>query len=188
MHVGGVRLNRVFEHGLQQLDDRRVLCPGRRRQGAEIDIGVPEVAFHCLGKAADLLGAPVDPVDGLQHLVFAYRSDLYLAFQRALHLIGGEQVGRIREPDQVFATPVLEDNGTEAARLRFRKTAHHFVVQVVELEIDVGNVELPGERLGNLLVVAKAVVHQHAPEPPSGAFLLLEGDTDLFTRNELLRE
>ena len=46
MHVGGVRLNRVFEHGLQQLDDGRVLCPGSRRERPEIDIGVAEVAFR----------------------------------------------------------------------------------------------------------------------------------------------
>src|SRR5581483_10217354 len=116
----------------------------------------------------------------------AHRRHLDVALQRALHLIRGKQIRRIGQTYEVFAAPVLEHDRAEAARLGFRQTPHYVAVQVVELEVDVGDVELPGERLGDLLVVAKPLVDEYAPEATPGALLLLKGDTQLLAGDQLL--
>src|SRR5205814_8258586 len=66
MHVGGIDLHRVLEDRLQQLYDRRVLGPQPGAQRTEVDIPFAHIALEFLGQPADLSGAAIDPVDGLQ--------------------------------------------------------------------------------------------------------------------------
>ena len=180
MDVGSVRLHGVLEYGLQELDDGGILGARARGKRAEIDVGVPDVLLDGFRKAGDLLGAPVNAIDGLKRLIFADGGDLDIALERALHLVGGKEVRRVGESDEILGTAVFEHDGSEPARLRLREPAHQIVVQVIELQTDVGDVELPRERFRNLLVVAETLVDQHASQAPSRALLLLQGDGELL--------
>ena len=68
--VGGAHPHRILEHRLQQPDDRRIFDRRRQPQRGEVDAAVAELLAQLLGEAADLLGAPVDAVDGLQQQRF----------------------------------------------------------------------------------------------------------------------
>jgi len=50
-----------------------------------------------------------------------------------------------------------------------------------------GNVELFGQRFGNLLLGDEGVVHQHASQLAPGALLLLQCKGELVLRNEFCR-
>ncbi len=50
----------------------------------------------------------------------------------------------------------------------------------------IGNVELLGQRLGNLILGNKRIIHQHRAELASAALLLVEREHELFLRNEIL--
>src|SRR6185503_6341735 len=81
---------------------------------------------------------------------------------------------------------VFEDQRAEAPRLRLGQPAHQVVVEVVELEVDVRDVELPRHRLADLLVAGEALLDQHAPEPPARLLLLLQREAQLLLRDDLL--
>ena len=52
------------------------------------------------------------------------------------------------------------------------KRAHDREIDFVAPEVDVGHLQLPGERAGKLLLGDEAVFHQHASEQAPAAYLL----------------
>ena len=122
----------------------------------------------------------------MQQRRFPHHRHLEVLLQNPAQLVVGEQIGRVGHADEHTRAPVLEHDGAKAPRLRFGQAPHHILIQVVELEIDVLDVQLPRDRLADLLVVDEALLDKHAPEPAAALFLLLERDPQLLLRNRLL--
>ena len=64
--VGGAHADRILEHGLQQLDDRRVFDRRRQPSAPKSTAAFAQLLAELLREPADLLGAAIDAVDGLQ--------------------------------------------------------------------------------------------------------------------------
>jgi hypothetical protein len=60
----------------------------------------------------------------------------------------------------------------EASRLGFRQQAHHVAIDIEKLEIDIRDIQLPGQRAGNLFLGDKAVFHKHPTQLAATAFLI----------------
>ena len=185
--VGRADLGRVLEQRLEQAHHRRVLGAERGAERAEIDEGFAEVLLQLLRKTADLLGATVDLVERLENLLLGHHDRLDVALEKARQLIEGEEIGRIAHRDDDRVAALLQRHGAKAARRRLRQLLHHLEIEVVLREIDVAQAELARERLRKLLVLEETELHQHAPEAPAAAGLLLEGHAQLLHGEELLR-
>src|SRR5450759_1254428 len=174
MDVGRVHLGRILEHGLQQFDDRRILRARLNIERTEIH-GLAHVRTQFACEIGDLLGAPVDPVYGLEHLVFVDQDELDVALQRTRDFVICEQVGGIAHRHQVRVALVLHQQGAKTPCQQLGQHARHLKVDVVVLEVEVGDLELFGQRLGNALLCGEAVFDQHPTELAAAALLLLEG-------------
>src|SRR5205085_3862200 len=130
-------------------------------------------ALEFLGQPADLSGAAIDPVDGLQQERLSDHRTFNTAPQQTRDLVKGEEVGRIGHADEVGALTLFEYQRAEAPGLRFGQASHEIVVEVVELEVDVRDAELTRDGLADLLFVDEALFDQHAPQPAAALFLLL---------------
>ncbi len=188
MHVGSVDLRGVVENRLQQLDHGRVLRAQPGAEGAEVDVAVADIALQLLRQPADLIGAAINPVDGLQQNRLAHHRGLDIAPQQTGDLVESEKIGRIGHADEIRGLALLEHDCAEAPGLRFGQAAHEVVVEVVELQVDVRDVELTRDRLADLLFVDEALLDQHPPQPPAGLLLLLERDLELVGRDDVLRD
>ncbi len=178
--VGGAHPDCVLEHGLQQADDRRVFDRGAQPQRGEIDAAIADLLSQLLGQAADLLGAPVDPVDGLQQDAFGDHSELNVALEEAGDLVVGEQVGRIGHCHAVVGATVFQHQGTEAARLRLGQAHGDLGLEVEMLEIDERNLELARQGGGDLFLGNEAFLHEYAAELAPALALLVEGLLELL--------
>ena len=67
-------------------------------------------------------------------------------------------------------------------RLTFRQQPDQFGFDLKVLEIDIGEAELFGEGLGNILFGNKGIVHQDAPQLEPAALLLLKRERELLFR------
>ena len=184
--VGGAHLGGRLENGLQQLDDRRFLQPRRERQCAEIDDSLAQFGSQLLRQAGDFLGALIDAVDGFQQLALGDDGQFDLPFENARDFIVGEEIGRVGEADADGVVALLQHQGAEAARLGFRQQAHGGGLDVEILEVDVGRVDLPGNRLGNLLLGDETLVYENPPELAAGFFLLAKRRLQLLFAKQLL--
>src|SRR6185436_1537394 len=142
MNVRNAHLDRVLEHGLQQLHHRRILGSGGHPERGKID-GFAELRTEFQSQPADFLGTSIDPVDGLQKQGLADDSQLNIAFQNTIDLIVGEQVGWIGHTYSIKRTGVLQYDRAETPRQRFGQTCGNFRANVEVLEIDIGNLQLP---------------------------------------------
>ena len=184
--VRGAHPHRILEHGLQQLDDRRVFHRGAQPQRGEIDAAVADLLSQLLGQAADLLGAPVDAVDGLQQHTLGDHRELDVALQETGNLVVGEQVGRIGHRHLVVRPAVLQDDGAEAARLRLRQAHGDLGLEAEVLEIHERNLELARQGSGDLVFGHEAFLHEYAAELAPALALLVEGLLELLVRQQAL--
>jgi hypothetical protein len=184
--VRGAHLHGILEHRLQELHHRRFLGAESRAERAEIHIGLADIALELLREPGDLLRAPVDPVDGLEQQRLAHHRQFDLALQQPADLVVAEQVGRVGHANEVAGTPALEHHGAEAPRLRLGQSPNHVLVEVVELQVDEGDVQLLGNRLADLLVIDEAQLDADAAELAAALLLLLERDAQLILRDRLL--
>ena len=159
---------------MQQLDHRRFFGTHRIGQRAEVDVALTQLFRDRARQPADLVGAAIDTVDSLQQLAFGDHRQVDVALEDARKFVEGEQVSGVGHPDQDGAVAVFQRQRTETARLIFRQTAHDLQIGIVVLEVDVGDVELPGQRLGDLVFGDETVVHQHAPQFAAAALLLFQ--------------
>ncbi len=65
VNIRGVDLYRVFEHRLQQFDNRGIDQTIARRQLPQVDIVGRHFLFEFLRQTGNFFGAPVHQVDGL---------------------------------------------------------------------------------------------------------------------------
>ena len=103
-----------------------------------------------------------------------------IARQHAAQFIESEQIGRVGHSYQQAAVALFQYQRAEAPRLAFRQFVHDFKVDAIELEIDIGNVELFGERFRNLVFGDESVIHQNPAQLASAALLLLQRNGQLF--------
>ena len=188
MDVRGADLGGVLEQRLQQLDDRRILRAERRIESAEIDRAFAEVLLQLLGEPADFLGAPVHPVERMRHLALGHHHRLDVLLQDARQLVEGEQVRGIGHADQHLGAALLERYRAEAARRDLGQLQHHAGVEVVVLEVDERDVELPRQGACNLFFSDESHLDQNASETAPGALLLVERQLELLLRHDLLRD
>ncbi len=184
--VRGAHLRSRLEDGLQQLDDRRFLQPRREGQRAEIDDSLTQIGGQFLGQAGDFLSALVNAIDGFQQLALGNHGQFDLPFQNARDFVVGEKVGRIGEADADGVVALLQHQGTKAARLGFRQQAYGGRLDVEVLEVDVGRIDLSGDRLGDLLFGDKALVHEDPPQLAAGFLLLIQRLLQLFLAEQIL--
>lgn len=177
-------LGRILEHALQQFDDRRILRPRLGVERAKIH-GLAHVRAQLAREIGDLLGAPVDAVYGLEHLVLVGQDRLDVALEEARDFVVSEQVGGIGHRHQVGIALVLQQQRAEAPRLRLGQQARHLGIDVVIFKVEVGDLELLGQCLGNTLLRREAVLDQQPAEFAAMALLLVEGQTQLFLGNQL---
>ena len=186
VYVGRAYLRGVVKHGLQQLDHRRLFHADAISQRAEVYIGVAYIFTELACQAGDFIGAPITAINTFQQLSFGDHRDVNIPFDNARDFIKGGQIGRIGHANQQHALALFQHNRAKTPRLAFRQHPDHLDIDVVVLEIDIGDVELLGERLGNMLFSDKGIVHQHAPQLASTTLLLLKCETELILRNKFL--
>jgi hypothetical protein len=119
-------------------------------------------------------------VDRLQQQAFGDHRELDVALEEARDLVVGEQVGGVGHGDAEAARTLLEDHGAETARLGLGQTVGHLRLDREVLEVDVRNLELAGQRVGDLLLRDEALVHEHPPELAAALLLLVEGVRQLL--------
>jgi len=160
MDIGRVHLGRILKHGLQQFDDRRIL-----RAGLDLDLakvhGLAHVRAQFARQIGDLLGAPVNAVYGLDHLVLIDEDQFDVALEHAHDLVKSEQIGGIGHRHQVGVALVLKQQRAKPPCLRLGQHARHLQVDVVVREVEVGNFELLGPGLGDAVLGGEAVLDQH---------------------------
>jgi hypothetical protein len=122
----------------------------------------------------------------LQQVAFVDHRQRDTALDQPRHLVVSVQVGRIGHPDQQYRATVFQHDGAIPARLAFGQQPYDIRIDIEEFEIDVRDVELLGERAGNLLLGNEAVFHENAAEFAPGAFLLAQRELKLFFRQQLL--
>src|SRR5882762_9128216 len=129
---------------------------------------------HALGEPADSLGAPVPPVQRVRHLALGHHHRLDVLLQDARQLVEGEQVRRIGHADQHLGAALLERYRAEAARRDLGQLQHHGGVEVMLLEVDEREVELPRQGACDLFLSHDSHLDQNASETAPGALLLVE--------------
>jgi hypothetical protein len=149
--VGGIHLDGVLEHGLQELHHRRIGQPLGRCQRPEIDVVGRHFLFEFLGQARDLGGAPVHDVDGLEQIGLAHHGQLDRPAQHARQLVVGKDVSRIGHADEQGVACVFERQHPESACVNLGNEAHHLGFDLVTLELDVGYVELTRQKIEQLV-------------------------------------
>src|SRR5450759_4052440 len=179
MNVRSLYLRGIVEHGLQQLDHRRLFHADGIGQRAKIHIGVAYVLTEFTRQPGDFIGAPVTAIYAFQQLPFSNHSYVNISFDDARDFIKGGQIGRISHADQQHAIALFQHDRAETPRLTFRQQPYPLDIDVVVLEIDVRDAELLGERLGYVLLGDEGIVHQHAPQLASVALLLLKSELEL---------
>ncbi len=184
--VGGTHLGRRLENGLQQLDDRRFLQPRRERQRAQIDNPLAQFGGQFLGQAGDFLGALIDAVDGFEQLTLGDDGQFDLPLENARDFVVGEEIGRVGEADADGVVALLQHQRAEAARLGFRQQAHGGGLDVEILEVDVGRVDLPRDRLGYLLLGDETLVDENPSQFAAGFFLFAKRRLQLLFAEKLL--
>ena len=102
------------------------------------------------------------------------------------HLVVGEQVGRVGHRHAVVGAGVLQHQGAEAARLRLGQARGDLGLDREVLEIDVGHLQLLGERGGDLLLGDEAFLHEHPAELAPAALLLGQCVLQLLLGEQLL--
>ena len=183
VNVRGSRLDRVLEHRLKEFYDRGIFGP--EGQASEID-DVAEILAQLLRERGDLVGAPVDPVDGLQQQRFGHDRDVDVLARQPRDFVEGKQVRRVDHRNQNRVVLLLEQKCPEAPRLGFGQLARHRGIEVVVLQVDERDAELAGERLADLVFRKIPAFDQHPPELPPRAALVLQGRLELLLRDELL--
>ncbi len=173
--VRGTRTHGFFEHRHQQLEDRRLLRPGHRaEQVAEFDGHIPKICGQLFRQSADLIGPAIDPVDQSEKLPFGNNSEIDFAAQQANDFIVGLQIGWIDEANLQTTFVFLKHDGPEPARLRLRQEIDQIRFRIELLEIDVGDPQLPRQRLGDPLFRNKATFDDNTPQFPPATFLLIK--------------
>ena len=186
MNVRRAHLGRIFENGLQQLDDRRLFEARRHGQRAKVDGVVTELSLQFLRKARDLTGAAVNAVNHAQQLRFSNNGDFNLAFYDTCDFVIRSEVGRIGHADLQRLRIIFEHDGAEPARLRLRQLLHHLRLDVVILEIDVRHLQLLCQGLRNLLFSDIPLLDEHPAELATAAFLFIKREFELFGCQQIL--
>ncbi len=93
-------LHRVLKERAQQADDRRILHLRGGQQLGEIDAPLTQLFVQFLGDVDDILGAPINAVDGAQQLGFAHHRLADRALEQFGQFVVGEDVGGIGHADQ----------------------------------------------------------------------------------------
>ena len=101
-------------------------------------------------------------------------------------LVVGEQVGRIGHGHAEEGAGVFQHDGAEAARLRLRQPHGDFGLDREMLEIDVGNLQLPGQRGRDLLLGDETLLDEHAAELAPAALLFVERVLELLLGEQVL--
>ena len=149
----------------------------QRLQADDAGLALAHLAREFLGQAGDLLGAPVDAVDGRQQVAFRDHGELDVALDQPGDLVVGEQVGRIGHADENAAVPPLQQHGAEAPRLRFRQQLQNGRLRVEFPEVDERQIHLPRQRLGDVVFARQPAFDDDAAEP--AAALLLRGQRNV---------
>ena len=182
--IRGVDLHGVFEHGLEQLDHRRVGQALGLRQLADV------VGRHLLiefgGEAADLGGAAIEHIDRLQQVRLFHHRQPQRPAQHPRQFIVGKNIGGIGHADQQPLAAVLERQHPEAARVHLGDEAHDLGFQVITFEIDVRDIELAREKHDQLVVGEIAVLDQHPTELAAALFLVGERGVELFLGDDFV--
>jgi hypothetical protein len=185
--IGGPRAHRLFEHGLQKLDHRRFF--GARRiaeQIAKFDRHIAEIGSQLLGQPGDFFGSPIDAVDQRQQLALGDDRQLDVTVQQAENVVVGLQVGRIDKADLQAAIHFVQHDGAETPGLRLGQEVDQVLLGIEVLEIDVGNLQLPGQRLRNRLFRNERTFDDNTPQLATAAFLLVERELELLIGEQTL--
>src|SRR5450759_4828120 len=180
MNVRRLYLRGIVKHGLQQLDHRRLFHADGFGQRAKVHIGVADVLTEFTRQPGDFIGAPITAIYAFQQLPFCDHGYVYIPIDDARDLVKGRQIGRIGHTDQQHAIALFQHDRAETPRLTFRQHPYLLDTDVVVLQIDERDVELLGERLGNMLFGDEAIIHQHAPQLASATLLLIQRERELI--------
>ena len=111
VNIGCPCLNRVLEHRLEQLDDRGIFCS--EGEGPEVH-DVAQILAQLPGERTDLVGAPVDAIDGLQQGRFGHHCDVDFLAGKPRDLVEGKQVRGIDHRNQHHVVLLFEQKRAEA--------------------------------------------------------------------------
>ena len=186
VHVGGVRLDRVLDQEVDQTDHRGVerhVPEGGHVLAARVVSAI--LLAHGLDDLLDRGGAGAEvPLDRLEDRAFHGHREADVESQRAAQLVDHGRVGRIGAGDHEH--PVLDGQWTEAV------LAHVLRGQPLEegrgrrelVPTDVGDLEVPGERLRDLLGARQPKAHQRVGQALPGGLAVRFGPRQLCLREE----
>ena len=185
--IGSPRTHRLFEYRLQQLDDGRFF--GARRcseQVAKLHRHIAQIFGQLLGQAGDFLGTPIHPVDQRQQLAFSHHGDLDFPPHQPSNIVVGLQIGGIDKADLQASIDFVQYNGAETPCLRLGQQVDQVLLGIEMLEVDKGNLQLPGERLRNCFFRNKGTFDDNTPQLATATLLLFERKLELLIGEQSL--
>ena len=187
VQVGRIHLQRILEQRLQQAHHRRIGLPfAQRLQADDTGLALAHVAREFLGQAVDIVGAPVDPVDGRQQVAFRHHGKLDVLRDQPGDFIVSGQIGRVGHADENTAVPPRQRHGPETSRLRFRQQLQDGGIRIEFPEIDEGKIQLPRQRLGNVVFARQPAFDDDAAQAAPAFLLRRQCDVQVGAGNDLL--
>ena len=187
MNVGSTSTQGFFEHGLQQLDHRRIFAARREvEQITELDRHIAHLGGELLGQTGDLLGTGIDTIDRGQQLRLGDHRLLDVTAHKTDDLVISCQIGGVSKADAQAAIDFVEHQCAEAPRLGFRQQLDQLGSGAEMFEVDEGNLQLAGQRLGNPLFRYVATIDENTPKFAPTALLLVERRLELLVGEQPL--
>jgi hypothetical protein len=108
-----------------------------------------------------------------------------VAAEKSADYVGG-QVGTISHADPKKCAGILEYDRAETARQGFRQSRCDFGANIEMLEVDGGNLKLPGERAADLHPGDIPGIDEDAAELAPARLFLVEGGLEFLLRQQFL--